>query len=103
MLASAQANPNTTKIMVLKSCRGPAVPMLKWRSRDRYGMPTSRLWRRAIPKAIVVDASTYVGQYRPTGDSGNLRDIITAYNVGGVDFTGAGYGQIALALANALK
>lgn len=54
-------------------------------------------------KAIVVDASTYVGQFRTGGDAGNLWDIKTEYDSGdGVHYNSAGHAQIAQAIADSL-
>ncbi|MFA5272559.1 MAG: DUF2341 domain-containing protein [Candidatus Peribacter sp.] len=53
--------------------------------------------------AVVVDASSYVGQFRSGGDAGNLWDIQPAYNQDGVHFKQAGHAQIAQAIVDALR
>ncbi|MDD5743063.1 MAG: DUF2341 domain-containing protein, partial [Candidatus Peribacteraceae bacterium] len=53
--------------------------------------------------ALVVDASSYVGQFRSGGDAGNLWDIQPAYNQDGVHFKQAGHAQIAEAIVDALR
>jgi lysophospholipase L1-like esterase len=101
MLDVAQASSYITSIIVLK--------ILPWSNGTTAQMQTRDDWNASLAtlagsysKAIVVDASSYVGQFRAGGDEGNLWDIQTAYNSGGVHFNQAGHTQIAEALADSL-
>jgi len=101
MLDAAQASSSITTVIVLK--------ILPWTNGTNTQMQTRDDWNNSLAtlaagysKAIVVDASSYVGQFRPSGDVGNMWDIQTAYDSGGVHFLEAGHGQIAQAIADAL-
>lgn len=101
MLDAAQASNSITTILVMK--------ILPWSNGTNVQMQTRDDWNSSLAtlaagysKAVVVDASSYVGQFRAGGDPGNLWDIQTAYNSDGVHFTSSGYGQIAQALADAI-
>ncbi|MFA6296113.1 MAG: chitobiase/beta-hexosaminidase C-terminal domain-containing protein [Patescibacteria group bacterium] len=101
MLDAAQASDSITTILVVK--------ILPWSNGTNSQMQIRDDWNSAIAtlaagysKAIVVDTSSYVGQFRPGGDVGNLWDIQAAYDQDGVHFTQAGNGQIAQALAGVL-
>ena len=101
MLAAAQADSGITTIIVLK--------ILPWTNGTTAQMQTRDDWNASLAtlaagysKAIVVDASSYVGQFRAGGDAGNLWDIKTAYNADGVHYNSAGHGQIAQAIADNL-
>ncbi len=101
MLDAAQASSYITTIIVLK--------VLPWTNGSTANMQTRDDWNASLTtlaagysKAIVVDASSYVGQFRAGGDAGNLWDIQTAYNQDGVHFNQAGHTQIAQAIADAL-
>ncbi|MDD5041979.1 MAG: DUF2341 domain-containing protein [Candidatus Peribacteraceae bacterium] len=81
--------------------------ILPWTNGTNSQMQTRDDWNASLASlasgytnAVVVDASSYVGQYRPSGSGGNLWDIQTAYNADGVHFNQAGHGQIAQALAD---
>ena len=54
----------------------------------------------SYPTAIVVDAKTYVGQFRVGGPAGNLWDQITAYDGGGAHYTPIGYTVLAQAVVD---
>lgn len=97
MLNAAQADSNIKTIMLVK--------ILPWTSGSTAQMQARDDWNNSLvtlaasySKAIVVDASSYVGQFRAGGDAGNLWDIQTAYNADGVHFTSAGHQQIAQAI-----
>jgi lysophospholipase L1-like esterase len=101
MLDAAQASDSISKILVMK--------ILPWSNGTNVQMQTRDDWNASLvtlaagySKAIVVDASSYVGQFRSGGDAGNLWDIQAVYNSDGVHFTSAGHGQIAQALADNL-
>ena len=101
MLNAAQASSKITTIVVLK--------ILPWTNGTNTQMQTRDDWNNSLgalasgySKAIVVDASSYVGQFRAGGDEGNLWNIKAAYNQDGVHFNQAGHGQIAQAIADAL-
>ncbi|MDD4972573.1 MAG: GDSL-type esterase/lipase family protein [Paludibacter sp.] len=101
ILDAAQANSSITTIIVLK--------ILPWTNGSTAQMQTRDDWNSSLAtlaagysKAIVVDASSYVGQFRAGGDAGNLWDIQTAYNQDGVHFNQAGHTQIAQAIADNL-
>jgi len=99
MLDAAQAAGITT--VVLK--------ILPWTNGTNSQMQTRDDWNASLAalaagysNAVLVDASSYVGQYRASGSGGNLWDIQTAYNQDGVHFNQTGHGQIALAIAEAI-
>ena len=101
MLDAAQADSSITTIIVLK--------ILPWTNGSTVQMQTRDDWNASLAtlaagysKAIVVDASSYVGQFRAGGDEGNLWDIQTAYNQDGVHFNQTGHTQIAQAIADNL-
>jgi lysophospholipase L1-like esterase len=53
--------------------------------------------------AIIVDTSIYVGEFRAGGDTGNLWNIVDAYDYGdGLHFSALGRRQIIKALYDAL-
>ncbi len=102
MLAAAQASSSVQYILVLK--------ILPWTNGTNTQMQTRDDWNASLvalassySKAIVVDASTYVGEFRAGGDAGNLWNIQAIYNADGVHFNQAGHGQVALALGEALN
>ncbi|MFA6082200.1 MAG: GDSL-type esterase/lipase family protein [Patescibacteria group bacterium] len=99
MLDAAQAESSLDRIVVIK--------VLPWTNGTTTQMQTRDDWNASLTtlannysKAIVVDASSYVGQFRSGGDAGNLWDIQTAYNSDGVHYNTAGHGQIAQAIAD---
>ncbi|MFA6296650.1 MAG: chitobiase/beta-hexosaminidase C-terminal domain-containing protein [Patescibacteria group bacterium] len=101
MLDAVQADDDITTIIILK--------ILPWTDGTNIQMQTRDDWNASLvtlssgySKAIVVDASTYVGQFRAGGDVGNLWDIQLAYDESGVHFNQAGNSQIAQAIADAL-
>ncbi len=101
MLAAAQADTNVTTVAVLK--------ILPWSNGTLTQMQARDDWNAALAvtvsnyaKASVVDASSYVGQFRTGGDAGNLWNIQAIYNADGVHFNQAGHSQIAQAIADAL-
>jgi lysophospholipase L1-like esterase len=101
MLDAAQADSGITKILVLK--------ILPWTNGTNTQMQTRDDWNNSLAtlasgysKAVVVDASSYVGLNRVGGDSGNLWDIISYYTDDGVHFTSSGHFQIAQALADSI-
>lgn len=101
MLAAAQADINITTVAVLK--------ILPWSNGTLTQMQAWNEWNAALvatasnyAKAIVVDASSYVGQFRTGGDPSNLWNIQAIYNADGVHFNQAGHAQIAQAIADAL-
>ncbi len=101
MLDAAQASSYVTTIIVLK--------ILPWTNGTNAQMQTRDDWNTSLAtlaagysKAIVVDASSYVGQFRAGGDADNLWDIQTAYNQDGVHFNQAGHTQIAQAIVDHL-
>ncbi len=100
-LAAAQASSSISKILVLK--------ILPWTNGTNVQNQTRDDWNAALEtlvanysKATVVDASTYVGQFRSGGDVGNLWDIQTAFSADGVHFNQTGHGQIAQALVDSI-
>ncbi|NLZ74756.1 SGNH/GDSL hydrolase family protein, partial [Candidatus Falkowbacteria bacterium] len=104
MLQKAQNDSNIETVIVLK--------ILPWTGGNYDQMRKRDTWNAALEveaakysKAIVVDASPYVGQYRGTGDPGNLWDIKSAYRPGGGDvmhFNADGHEKIAQAIADHL-
>lgn len=63
-------------------------------------------WLDAVARsyrAVVVDASPYVGVFRAGGDSGNLWDINPAYDADGVHFNAAGHALIAQAIFDTMR
>ncbi|MDD5041488.1 MAG: DUF2341 domain-containing protein [Candidatus Peribacteraceae bacterium] len=101
MLDAAEADSAVTRVLVLK--------ILPWTNGTTTQMQTLDDWNASLAtlaagysKAVVVDVSSYVGQFRVGGDPGNLWDIQAAYDADGVHFTAAGYAQIAQALADAI-
>jgi lysophospholipase L1-like esterase len=101
MLQKAQNDPNIETVIVLK--------ILPWTNGSSDQMRKRDTWNAALEveaakysKAIVVDAGSYVGQYRGTGDPGNLWDIKSAYRPGGGDmlhFNADGHSEIARVIA----
>jgi len=101
MLAAAQASNAIQNVIVLK--------ILPWTNGTNAQLQERDIWNNDLAtlaagysKAIVVDTSSYVGQFRAGGDAGNLWDIQPAYNLGGVHFNQAGHTQIAQAIADAI-
>jgi lysophospholipase L1-like esterase/peptidoglycan hydrolase-like protein with peptidoglycan-binding domain len=101
MLDAAQADSSITTIMVIK--------ILPWTNGSTIQMQTRDDWNSSLAtlaagysKAIVVDASSYVGEFRAGGDLGNLWNIQAAYDADGVHFNQAGHTQIAQAIADNL-
>lgn len=99
MFDAAQAN----NINVL------ALKILPWTEGSNSQEQTTDDWNNALaslatnyPNVIVIDTSSYIGQFRPGGDSGNLWDIQPVYDSDTVHFTAAGNAQIAQAIADAL-
>ncbi len=101
MLNAAQASSSISKIIVLKILPWTNGTNAKNQTRDDWNASLETL-AAGYSKATVVDASSYVGQFRSGGDPGNLWDIQPAYSADGVHFTSAGHNQIAQALANAI-
>lgn len=102
MLAAAQADSNIKIILVLK--------ILPWTNGTGAQMQARDDWNASLEtlaanysKAIVVDASSYVGQYRAGGDANNLWDIKSEYDSDGVHFNPAGHTAIAQALADEIN
>ncbi len=102
MLNAAQADSGVSKIFVLK--------ILPWINGTNNQMQTRDDWNSSLAtlaagysKAVVVDASSYVGVFRSGGDPGNLWDMNALYNSGdGVHYNASGHFKIAQALADAL-
>lgn len=101
MLDAVQAEASIDAVVVLK--------ILPWTNGTNGQMQTRDAWNADLvtlasgySKAVVVDASSRVGQTRASGDPGNLWDIKTEYDDDGVHFLSAGYEQIAQAIAQAL-
>ncbi|MFZ3015400.1 MAG: GDSL-type esterase/lipase family protein, partial [Minisyncoccia bacterium] len=101
MLDRAQASDSITNILVIK--------ILPWSNGTTAQMQTRDDWNTSLAtlaagysKAIVVDASSYVGEFRAGGDADNLWDIQAAYNADGVHFNLSGHAQIAQAIADSL-
>ncbi|OGG88819.1 hypothetical protein A2592_03010 [Candidatus Kaiserbacteria bacterium RIFOXYD1_FULL_42_15] len=101
MLDAAQASNSITTIMVMK--------ILPWSNGTNEQMQMRDDWNASLvnlaagySKAIIVDTSSYIGQFRRGGDTGNYWDIQVAYNKDGVHFTQAGNAKIAQALKDAL-
>jgi hypothetical protein len=72
--------------------------------RDRWNAALAAL-AATYTGAILVDASSRVGQFRAGGDAGNLWDIKPAYVAAdgqGVHFTATGHEQIAMAIHDAI-
>ncbi len=100
MLDAAQADSNVRVVYVFK--------ILPWTNGTTVQMQTRDTWNAALEtlvdgysKAHIVDASSYVGEFRAGGDVGNLWDMQAAYDEDGVHYTAAGHGQIAQALIDA--
>ncbi len=97
MLDAIEADEYITHVFVLK--------ILPWSNGTNVQMQTRDDWNDALAtlvagysKAQIVDASSYVGEFRSGGDSGNLWDIQAIYDVDGVHFNTAGHEQIAQAI-----
>ncbi|MDY0166393.1 MAG: GDSL-type esterase/lipase family protein [Thermoguttaceae bacterium] len=73
----------------------------KWLLCESYNAALETLLAE-YEQAVLVDASTYVGQERAGGPVGNLWDLIPAYNVDGVHLNQAGHAMVALAIYRAL-
>ncbi|MFC1613280.1 SGNH/GDSL hydrolase family protein [Patescibacteria group bacterium] len=101
MLDAAQADSSITSIIVLKILPWTNGTTVQMQTRDDWNASLSTL-ASSYSKAIVVDANSYVGQFRAGGDEGNLWDIQTAHNADGVHFNQAGHTQIAQAIADNL-
>ncbi len=101
ILDTFQSDSNIKKVIVLK--------ILPWTNGTNTQMQTRDDWNASLAtlasnysKALVVDADSYVGQFRAGGDSNNLWDINPSYNSDGVHFNSSGHLQIATAIKNAL-
>jgi len=99
ILTAAQNSSYITHVVVFK--------ILPWSNGTNAQMQTRDDWNSSLAtlaagysKAILVDASSYVGQFRAGGDAGNLWDIQAAYNADGVHFTPSGHAQIAQAITD---
>jgi len=101
MLDAAQASDYITTIIVLKIMPWTGGTNAKMQTRDDWNASLATL-AAGYSKAIVVDTSSYVGEFRVGGDAGNLWNIQAAYNADNVHFNQAGYGQIAQAIADSL-
>lgn len=104
---------NWTSILdVIQSSDVQTVLVLKilpWTGGSTSQMQTIDDWNTSLTtlvsgysKAVLVDANSYVGQFRVGGDVGNLWDIKTAYNADNIHFNQAGHARIAQAIADAL-
>jgi lysophospholipase L1-like esterase len=101
ILDMAQASSGITTILVMKILPWSNGTNVQMQIRDDWNASLSTL-ARGYSKAIVVDVSSYVGQFRSGGDVENLWDIQTIYDSDGVHFTQAGHAQIAQALADVI-
>lgn len=102
MLNAAQADAAIEKVVVLK------IP--PWTGGSTAQMNTRDDWNASLvalaanySKATVVDAGSYVGQYRPSGPPGNLWDIRPEYTADGKNYNASGNAQIAQAIAAGLE
>ena len=85
--------------------------ILPWTDGTTNQMQTRDIWNKALtaltssyPNAVIIDASSYVGQFRAGGDPDNLWDINPLYAAGdGIHFNAAGYSKIARAIYDTLK
>jgi lysophospholipase L1-like esterase len=101
ILETAQASNGITTIFVLK--------ILPWSNGTTVQMQTRDDWNSSLEtlasgysKAVVVDASSYVGLFRAGGDVANLWDMQAIYNVDGVHYNQAGHTKVAQALVDLL-
>jgi lysophospholipase L1-like esterase len=102
MLAAAQASSDIQRIFVLLMAPATADSNANHQTMDDWNASLVTLVA-SYSKARVVNASSYVGQFRVGGDAGNLWDIQAAYDSGdGVHFNSAGYTQIAQAIYDVL-
>lgn len=101
MLNAAQADASIQTIAVLK--------ILPWTNGSTVQMQAHDDWNASLAtlasgysKAIVVDANSYVGQFRVGGDAGNLWNNQAQYSPDGTHFNQAGHLQIAQAIVDNL-
>ncbi len=101
MLDAAQASSDITKIVVLK--------ILPWTNGNNAALMKRDDWNASLTdlasrysKAVVVDASAAVGQFRAGGTPGNLWDMQAAYKADNVHFNAQGHLKIAETIIAAL-
>lgn len=101
MFAAAQADDDVQIVLAIKILPWTDGSNTEMQTRDDFNEALVEL-AKDYSKVRIVDADSYVGQYRSGGDIGNLWDIQTAYDVDGVHFNQAGHTAIAQALSRAL-
>jgi lysophospholipase L1-like esterase len=99
LLDACQAN-SIKPVVLLILPGGPGTPATQSRQRDSWNAALRDL-AKGYAGAVVVDASPYVGVYRPDGAPNNLDSIDTPYSAGDIGhFTPAGYQRIAQAIVD---
>lgn len=99
---------------MLDACESAAIvpiilTILPWTNGTNGQLQTRDTWNAALVSlaadysgAIVVDASSYVGQFRVGGDTENLWDIKGAYDADGTHYNSDGHAAIAQAIYDAM-